>query len=199
MTSFASLVSDVMTITKRPDLVDETNLAVKAATLKAHQSDDWIKDLNEYSIAFLAADYYQSLDYKALIPLWRKPRWMRKYDYTIPPGTPSDFFTYIPPEFVIDEYGANRENIFYVAGANIQIRSSTSFQYMLTAVYLNPDITSVGYNSWIANDHPFAIIYEAARSLFKQIGFDEQEVAYRTAVAEQMADLTKHAVTGTGM
>ena len=34
MATFSDLTSDVMTITNRPDLIAETKLAVKAATLK---------------------------------------------------------------------------------------------------------------------------------------------------------------------
>ena len=198
-TSFASLVSDVMSLTNRPDLIAETNLAVRAATLKAHQYDDWIKDLFEGSLAFSTSDYYQTLDYKTVVPLWRKPRYFRKYDYSVPPGTPGDFFTYIVPEKVIDEFGAGRLDIFYVAGSALQIRSSTLFQYALFGCYVNPDVTEAAYSSWIADDHPFAIVYEAAAVIFKTIGFDEQAVMFREMVKEQMMDLTKHAVTGTGM
>lgn len=52
--SFAELVADVYTLTNRPDLVGETVLAVQAATLKAHQSDDYIYDFREQSIVFLS-------------------------------------------------------------------------------------------------------------------------------------------------
>ena len=196
-TSFASLVSDVMTITNRPSLVNETALAVQAATLKAHQFDDWIKDLNEYSIQFSTSDYYQTLDYKTVIPLFRKARDLRKYDAVT--GMPGDFLEYIVPEKVVDEYGANRLDIFYVAGANIQIRSSTQLQYLLLNCYTNPIIVEQNFSSWIADDHKFAIIYEAAAIIFKTIGYDEQTTVYREMVKEQMETLTKHAVTGTGM
>ena len=197
-TSFASIVADVYSITTRDDLVAETNLAVRAATLKAHHSDDYIFDFNEYSIAFSTSDYYQTLDYKSIIPLWRKPRYIRKYDNT-GTGAPSTFLTYIPPEKVVDEFGADRQDIFYVAGSNIQIRSSTQFQYALLGCYLNPDVTEVGYSSWIANDYPMAIIYEAAAIIYKSIGFDEQAVMYREMVKDAIHDLTMHAITGTGM
>ena len=197
--SFASVVSDVMALTNRPDLVNETNLAVQAATLKAHQFDDWIKDFNEYSIAFTTSDYFQSLDYKSVIPLWRKPRYMRKYDNTAITGGPTDFLEYIPPEKVIDEYGYNRTNIFYVAGNQIQIRTDSPYQYFLVGCYVNPDITVAGYDSWIANDHKFAIVYEAVAIILKTVGMDEQVVTYRDMVDEQMRLLTQHAVTGLGM
>lgn len=196
-TSFASLVADVMSLTNRPDLVNETNLAVKAAALKAHQSDDYIKDFNEYSIQFSAASYYQSLDYKSVIPLWRKPRYIRKYDAT--GGAPGIFLDYYEPEKVVDGYGADRTDLFYIAGSNLQIKSSTQIQYLLIGAYTNPVVTPIGFNSWIADDHPFAIIYEAVAIIFKTIGYDEQVPVYRGMVAEQMQTLKQHAVTGMGM
>ena len=194
--SFASIVSDVYTLTNRPDLVNETALAVRAATLKAHQHDDWIKDFAEQSIQFTTADYYQSLDYKSIFPLWRKPRYIRKLDSS---GNPGAFLDYIPPEKVIDQYGANRVDVFYIAGSNVQIRTYDQCQYFAVGYYNNPDVTQTGFNSWIANDHPFAITYEATAIIFKTIGFDEQVTVYRDMVNEQMQLLTQHALTGLGM
>lgn len=194
-TSFASLVSDVYSLTNRPDLVNETSLAVRAATIKAHQSDDYIKDFHEYSIDFGVSDYYQTLDYKSLIPNWRKPRYIRKYENS----APTTILTYIEPEKVVDKYGANRTDVFYIAGANVQIKSSTAFQYALVGVYENPSVSIGLFTSWIADDHPFAIIYEAAAVIFKTIGFDEQVPVYRQMVAEQYQLLKQHAITGMGM
>lgn len=195
-TSFTSIVSDVYSLTNRPDLVNETALAVKAATLKAHQHDDWIKDFYEQSIQFTTADYYQTLDYKSVFPLWRKPRYIRKLDSS---GNVGDFLTYIPPEKAVDEFSVNRTNVFYVAGSNIQIRTSDQTQYFAVGYYTNPDVTVTGFNSWIANDHPFAITYEAVAIILKTTGLDEQVVSYRDMVAEQMQLLTQHALTGLGM
>jgi hypothetical protein len=189
-TSFASLVADVMTLTNRPDLVNETNLAVKAATLKAHHKDDFIKDFFEASITWTTADYFQTLDYKSVIPLWRKPRYIRKYA-----STPGVFFKLVEPEKVVDGYGTDRTDIYYVAGANINIRSSTQFQYALVGCYVNPIVTSNGFSSWIADDHPFAIVYEAAAIIFKSIGFDEQVITYRDMVKDEYQGLIQHAIT----
>jgi hypothetical protein len=196
-TSFADIVADVMSLTNRPDLVAETNLAVKAATLKAHQSDDYIKDLYENAIQFDTSDYYQTWDYKSTLPLWRKPRYIRVYD--APGTTPGTFLTYVEPEKVVDGYGISRTDIFYVAGAHIQIRTTAQQQYFLVGAYMNPDVTSTGFNSWIADDHPFAIVYEAAAVIFKTIGFDEQVATYRKMVEDQMQQIKQHAVTGLGM
>lgn len=195
-TSFASIVSDVYSLTNRPDLVNETALAVKAATLKAHQIDDWIRDFNENSIQFSTADYYQTLDFKSLFPLWRKPRYIRILDSS---GTPSTILTYIEPEKVVDNYGANRVDVFYVAGAEIQIRTLAQQQYFALGYYANPNVTTTSYNSWIADDYPFAITYEAVSIIFKTIGYDEQVPVYRQMVADQYQILRQHAITGIGM
>lgn len=196
-TSLSSLIADVYALTNRSDLVSETALAVRAATLKAHHSDDYIKDLAEYSIDFGASDYYQTLDFQSIIPQWRKPRYIRKYDAT--GGAPGSFLTYIEPEKVVDNFGSSRTNIFYIAGSNVQIRSSDQFRYALVGAYLNPIVVETRFNSWIANDYPFAIVYEAAAIIFKTVGYDEQVPVYRGMVAEQLQLLKQHAVTGMGM
>ena len=52
MASLNSLMTDVMTITNRADLIAETKLAVKQATLKMHQVDYFPKDIFETGIAW---------------------------------------------------------------------------------------------------------------------------------------------------
>ena len=56
MTTLTDLCADVYTITNRPDLINETKLAVKAATLKMHQSDYYYRDLLEQGITFDTSD-----------------------------------------------------------------------------------------------------------------------------------------------
>ena len=52
MTVFSDLLSDVYAVTNRPDLVADTKLAVRTATLKAHRSDFYPKDLFETGLTF---------------------------------------------------------------------------------------------------------------------------------------------------
>ena len=190
MASLTSLMSDVYVITNRPDLVDETKLAVKKATLKMHQADHFAKDIFETGIAWNPADFIQSLDYKALVPNWRSLKYLRKYA----DGVPGQFFTLLTPEESMDRYAINKENICYIAGTNLEIRSNTQDAYMLLGCYVNPVITDTGYNSWIADEHPYAIIMEAAASVFKMIGSDEQAAFYRQEVTEQIAMIRQNQI-----
>jgi hypothetical protein len=196
MASFAELVADVYTITNRPDLVAETKLAVKAATLKAHQSDFYPKDIFETGILWNPIGYQQSLDYRTLIPRWRAFKYLRKYDST--GATPGDFFNILTPEQTIDSYGVNRDDVCYVAGEQLEIRSSTEDTYMLLSCYVHPTVDENTYSSWIALDHPYAIVYEAVSKIFKTIGWDEQAAQMQREVAEQFALLRNSNILAQG-
>lgn len=193
MATFAELTSDVYAITNRPDLVSETRLAIKAATLKAHHSDYYPKDLYETGISWDNVGYIQTLDYRRLVPRWRAFKYLRKYTN----GNPGEFFKLLTPEMTLDSYSVNKENVCYLAGDSLEIRSSSHDSYMLLACYIHPQLDPADFKSWIALDHPYAIVYEAARSVFKQIGWDEQAAQIKQEVAEQY-QILKQEVTAYG-
>lgn len=194
--TLAEMISEVYSLTGRPDRVSETLSAIKSATLKAHQSDYFYKDLFESGLTFSSAAFVQDLDYRSLLPLWRAAKYFRKYD--IDSGTPGRFLDLIVPENVMDQFKVQKQDVFYVAGAYLHINSSTQEQNYLFGCYLNPDITEAGFNSWIALDHPYAIIFDAAATVFKAIGKDEEAAAYRNLVGEQIMLLRASNIVANG-
>lgn len=190
MASLSSLISDVYTLTNRPDLVAETELAVKKATLKMHHVDFFKKDLFETGITWNPVAYIQSLEYKVIAPRWRKLSYLRKYQ----DGVPGVFFSQLTPEESLDRYNVQKENICYLAGDMIEIRSDSQDLYMLLGAYLHPDITTTGYSSWIADEHPYAIVFDAAASIFKAIGQDEKAAYFKQDVIEQIALLRQNQI-----
>lgn len=193
MATFAELVADVKTLTNRPDLDAQIKVAVKAATLKAHGSDYFPKDLYEVGIEWTEPAYIQSLEYRTIIPRWRAFKYLRKYASSLP----GDFFSLLTPEETLDGYGINRDNVCYIAGEMLEIRSSTQDDNMLIGCYVHPIVDETTYSSWIALDQPFAIVYEAVRSIFRLTGFDEQAAQAKQEVAEQYM-LLKQNVVGYG-
>lgn len=187
MASLTDLVNEVYAITNRPDLVAETASAVKAATLKAHQSDFYYKDILEIPVEFPTTDYIQSLEYRAIIPRYRALSYIRVTDSACIDTGP--FLAICTPHETIDDYGLNKTNIAYVAGQVIQLRAAVQFQYIFLGCYIHPSITEAAYDSWISDEHPYAIIFDAAATIFKMIGFDEQVKVYRDMVNEQLAEL----------
>lgn len=190
MASLSSLMGDVYTITNRPDLINETKLAVKQATLKMHQVDYFPKDIYETGIIWNPIDFIQSLTYRTLIPRWRTLKYLRKYA----DGVPGDFFQLLTVEESLDRYAINRDNICYIAGESLEIRSSTQDETMLIGCYVNPDISDSGFSSWISDEHPYAIINDAAASVFKMIGKDEEAAYMKQVVTEQIQLLRQNQI-----
>ena len=194
--TLTELIAEVYVLTNRPDLVAETASAIKAATLKAHRTDFYSKDIYETGISFNEVNYRQSLDYITLFSNFRAFKYLRKAASA--EDDSGTFFTVITPEEVLDSYGIGRTDIAYVAGRVLEIRSSTAFQYAYLGCYVLPIVTSASYSSWVAEQAPFAIIYEACRVVFKSIGYDEQSNTFTRLVAEEYELLKLSALSDVG-
>jgi hypothetical protein len=187
--TFAELVAEVTQITKRPDLNSQIESAVKAATLKAHQSDYFFNDLIELAVEFDEARFIQTFDPKQVVPRFRQAKYIRLWEGDIN-GYAKEFLQHIQIEAAMDNYNYIRTNVFYMAGAFLQIRGTQPVEKVLFGAYQHPLITPAeSYSSWIANEYPYAIIYEAARAIFLQIGFQEQSASMRSLVQEEYAVL----------
>jgi hypothetical protein len=194
--TFAELVAEVYTLTNRPDLVAETKTAVRVATLKAHQSDFYSKDIHETGVVFPASAYIQSLDYISLISNFRALKYFRRVvNANDTSGVP---FSVLTPDELIDSYNIPKVNVAYVAGRVIEFRSAVSFQFGLMGCYVNPIVREGAYASWVAEQHPYVIVFEAARVVFKAIGYDEQSASFERLVAEQFALLRMSALSDVG-
>jgi len=185
--TLTELQQEVITLTNRPDLAAETLLAVRQSTLALHQMDYWWKDVKETGISFSTPEYLQEIEYRPIIPRFRALKYVRKSDVT---GAGLGMITVVQPESVLDDYGINRVDVAYAAGQSIEIRSSTLLQYCILGYYEHPNITPTGYSSWIAEDHPYAIILEAAEKVFKMIGKSEEFAAYKLLRDEEKQRLT---------
>jgi hypothetical protein len=181
-TAFEDLVDAVFTITNRPDLLAETESAVKAATIKAHHLDYFSKDLYEEGIQFTTSAYRQSFDYIQVIDNFRAFKYARKAEDAC--DDTGDFFTIITPEEILDSYGCQRADIAYVAGRVLEMRSSTEFNYFLLGCYVHPIVRTGAYCSWVALQYPDAIVYEAARVVFKAIGKSDESQQYTSLTGE---------------
>ena len=184
--TLTELQDEVYTITKRPDLIAETLLAVRQATLALHQSDYFWKDLAETGLSFPTAAYLQEIEYRSILPRFRAIKYLRKSDSA---GATGAFFDVITPEAVLDLYGTDRTNVCYAAGASIEVKSNTQIQYVILGYYQNPVVTVSGYDSWIALDHPYAIVLEAAEKVFKMIGKTEEFAAFKFLRDEERSRL----------
>lgn len=189
------LRDEVYLITGRPDREAETYSAIRSATLAAHQKDFFYRDLKESGVDLQEEKYVHSWDYRNLIPRWRAFKYFRKSDVSGADGCPIKLLSV---ETALDSYGAEQQDAAYVAGDNLQINSSTLLRYARIGWYENPDVTQAGYTSWIADSHPFLLIYSAAARVFRSVGRQEEAAAYRIMVAEETQNLIISNVQGVG-
>lgn len=195
--TLTELRAEVALLTNRDDLNVSNHIlsAVQAATLKAHHLDYFYKDIYEVTLNFPDPELtLQQFEYQTLIPRWRSLKYFRKVES----GIPTTLFEIILPETVLDSYSINRENVCYVAGTILQIRSSTALARALLGCYLNPVLTPASYTSWIAVDHPYAIVYDAAATIFKMIGKSDEFAAYRGLRDEQFILLRQNNILAQG-
>lgn len=200
--TLTELIAEVYVITNRPDLTAETLSAVRSGTMKCHRADFFVKDIFETGITFPTATFLQAIQYRDILPRWRAFKYLRKFDPTAfpSPGLAGEFFEFATPGTSLDSYSINRENICYLAGDNIQVRSSTEIQYALLGCYLNPQagITDGTFASWIAEEFPWAIIHQAASSVFRMIGKLDESNAQMALWQLEMNEVTSSNITNEG-
>lgn len=196
--NFAELEQEVQLWAKRPELATQVKAAIRASTLKLHQSRYWHRDLVELTIAFDSPRYIQSFIPKEVVPLYRKPKYLRWFS-GIDGDEPGDFYTKCDLDNILDGYGYEKSNIWYLSGNMMQIKSTVELHYALFGCYQSPKLLpEEQFTSWIAEDYPYAIVHEATRLIFKSIGRDEQAVEqnnlareyYMTLVAAEGNDET---------
>lgn len=187
--NFAEIRTEVINITKRPDLTTQINSAITSATLKAHQHDFYYRDLVEVAVEFSTPDYIQNFLPTDVLQRFRKAKYIRYWQGDATTGQPGPFFEPIQIENSLDQYDFIRTEVFYMAGQLLQMRSRQPIQRVLFGAYQQPQAIETGYSSFIAADQPYAIIYEAARIIFLSIGLQEQVSAMSSLVSEEYRSL----------
>lgn len=196
--TWQNLVDTCYGETNRPDLIDQTASALRAATLKMHgiMGNFFAKDLVQKIYQFAAPGYIQTLSTDEL-PFFRKLKHARKWDPSFQPSQINPYaanllpslnsiygitsptetlapFNFIDVDDIFDDYKAEKTNVAYLAGDAIHFKSSTQFQFVIISYYAWPNLgltdSGASYYSWIANEHPYAIIYDACANLYRAVG-----------------------------
>lgn len=166
----------VYSLTNRADLVAESKLALRQATLAAHRSDFYPKDRHTLQIAVADALSVWELDIPSSFPNWRSFAAIRPYDALT--GSLSKIVLgrneELAPDAILDEYREEHLNVWYTAGNNLNLRLESAFTGLLVVYYKNPVLTpEASYDSWIGTEWPHLITIDAARMVMGMIGYEE--------------------------
>jgi hypothetical protein len=204
--NFAEIKAEVISLTDHPESDAVIVSAVKAATLRLHHTDYYARDLQEAKVTLLSSDYVHQFNAKATFMRYRALNYLRKWDPTgqdsltqLNTGAPGNFFKILDPAQILDGYGSQKDNIAYVAGDLLNIRSNTQVQMLLAGWYAHPLVTDTSkYTSWIADDVPYAIIFDACSIVFQTFAMQDQARKYDNLVAEQLQMVRMTGLTGKG-
>lgn len=174
MTSFAQLCQDVITKTNRPELVAETQLAVRDATKLAHLSDFYLRDSVEQLFQYNAADFNFRID-TSVLARYRKIKYIKKFDLDsmVAKEGEDNVIKEVDPTALFDRFNSLKTNVFYLAGTALNLKLSTSERGLLLAWYQYPNTDVENFFSWIADMYSPAIVDMAAAKIFRDVGMTD--------------------------
>jgi len=188
---YNSLSTAVYDITKRPDLIQETILAIRKATMKLHMAELWKNDIAQvYPLVTAGVGdtysyrYTLTLNAATVFPRFRRVAFIKEYNAT-PLGYEIDFKE-LDMASLLDNYQLEKVNYWTQAGMGATIRSSKALTQVRVGYYRYPDINPITFESWIANQFPDAIIEEAIASIFEAVGKIDEARSYRNRFIENL-------------
>jgi hypothetical protein len=210
MTSLADLVASVITTTNRPDLVAETTLAIRKATLKEHAAIDYPRDLVTTGHITLtnptdSSRYSLSLVTLGIYNLVRKVDTIYEVLATEQSASLSRSgyygalqFSEVDPKALFDEYSIEKLDYFYRQGNSIEIVAARQLNAIAIKYFARPDIGATTYSSWIADLYDYAIYEAAAADIFKLIGKRDEAQEYVRKQQDNRMDIIKNEVGSIG-
>lgn len=192
--TFSEMFDEIVTITNRPDLPTDIETAIRRATLKMHGLEFWKFDLQEKFVTLPSAAYTFQLSIADNFPNFRQWCYICGFDVTgydaltnTYTGSRTNKFSPVDANNLINAYGKQINDAYYTAGKNANFRSSVPSTVLLVGYYSRPVITpKIQYESWIAENYPYAIIDEACKGVFKAIGMDDKTKIFDQMVAEHI-------------
>lgn len=182
----------VYELTSRPDLASLTFSSIQNATLSAHTTEDLPRDILEKAVVFPGISYTHDIEHLSVFPRFRRVRYMRNYA----DNTPGNFLTRVSPLSTLDAYGAERQDVYYLAGDFIHLRTASLTDRILAGVLCAPNVTAEGYDSWIARETPQSIIYGATSLVLRKIGYAEDSQFYLGLAREEIQKLIQQSLEG---
>lgn len=200
----SELTQHVYEETGRPDLVDETRNKIVSMTQTLHGREKYLKDITLVDYTFPTVLFEQIIDISDTVnfPLFRQMAFLRKYpipnstlafDPSYPENMPPlfgwypgcyldhDFIQAIDPTDLFDSFDWRRNDVYWQAGKQLNIRSLSGLSRVHVGYYAWPSVdptSDTTFSSWIADEYPWAIIYGATYNLYRTIGQLDQATGY---------------------
>lgn len=179
---YTSIRDQVYTLTNKPTLTTETDIAIRQAVRAAHRVGKFWRDLVTVPLTSVAVATVQTID----LSLYPDFRQMASFvsPYKDAPFTPVDALS------LVDPYGYLKQDVYYAIGTTLNVRAAApSDTYTMTywSMPVIPDITLL--SDWVADKFEDYIVLHAAASVFAIIGEAEIKQRIESLAAVAKADL----------
>ena len=185
MTTFADLEALVVGQTRRPEVTAITQAAIRTATLRAHHTDFFNRDLSTGTLLYTpssAASFYDFADVSSTLARMRAFQLLQSVD-TIT-SVPSENLGYRELEDLYDSDNVLRTSMYTMIGDTLRVYPVSATGKLNVYFYKNPVTTELNFSSWIANEYPDELAMWAAAIVFARTGFAEMANDFqRTHVA----------------
>ena len=179
------LVEAVIVNTNHPELQKETQLAVQRSTIKMHQLDFFSLDLTQGQIKF-APTINPRIDLALL------GKGMRRLA-SVTGITQQGGFTPLEKLDLLSAMETKGQVGYTVVGGSLVIQSGgVPLSAIIFTYYTNPVTDLARYNSWIANNHPFAIIDDASAAVLASVGANERAGYFANLVGSKLPKPSGH-------
>lgn len=172
MTTFAELETLVIGQTRRPEIPAVTKAAIKSATLRAHHTDFFPRDLNTTLLTYTpssTAILYDFPSIHATLVRLRSLQFLQGIDAAT--SAPVENLEYRTADDLFDSDGNRRPHVYTLIGATLRIYPVQATGAMNAFFFQNPDVTEAGYSSWIADTYPDELAMWASAIVFARTGF----------------------------
>lgn len=180
-TSFAQMTDLVVAETRRPELGSVTTAAIKSATLRAHHTDFFPRDLVGDSTQTFSpnssAYFYDFPNVSTLFPRCRSIQFVQMLDTVN--FRPVEKLEYRNTNDNYDENGDRRPSIYNLIGDTLRILPQDPTGRIEVFYYQNPNLIELQYSSWIADTYPEELAKWAAGIVFARTGYLEQANNYQ--------------------
>ena len=169
------LVDDVVTLTNRPGLVNETILGLKQGTMRAHLLDKFPRDLviTDYVDPSGESVNELAIPTTSTFTRFRDVSAVQLLDVDSEPlSAPVVELCEIDGIYEPSYPGVKKPWVAWLAGTSLNVYSVSGMYGARTNWWQSPNLDPDTYNSWIAESFPDVIVWYAARLVWNRSGND---------------------------
>lgn len=174
MTTFAELETLVIGQTRRPEIPAVTKAAIRTATLRAHHTDFFPRDLVSGALTWEVNNSALFQDFQSVSNILVRMRSIKFiYGNDAVTSVPVEKLEYRDTDDIYDSDGVLRPSVYNLIGDTLRCYFQQPTGLATVFYYRNPLIADAQYSSWIADAYPDELAAWAAAIVFARTGYAE--------------------------